>query len=128
MRRAPLLGQLNGGWDGSRWRKKALSSLMKSVSCLQKLKSRYCVFCRSGSLSVLVAIRQFELTCGSSLPPIATWRLPSLRVHFAAICFTASTCSPLRFLVCGKEEKTFRCWWSTSSITSHERPESTSVG
>jgi len=58
MRRAPLRGQRNGGWDGSRWRKKELSSLMKSVSCLRKLKSRYCVFCRSGSLSVLVAIRQ----------------------------------------------------------------------
>src|SRR6267378_2463987 len=128
MRRAPLRGQRNGGWDGSRWRKKALSSLMKSVSCLQKLKSRYCVFCRSGSLSVLVAIKQFELTCGSLLPPIATWRLPSLRVHFAAICFTASTFFRLGFLLCGKEEKTFTCWSNTSSVISQERQERASAG
>src|SRR5713101_2656453 len=116
MRREPLRGQPSGGWVGSSLRKKAPSSLMKSVSCPRKLKLRCCVCCRSGSLSVWVAISLSELTCGSSPPLIATWRLPSLRVHFVAICFTASTFFRLRFLLSGREEKTFPCWSSTSSI------------
>src|SRR6266478_2331399 len=128
MRRAPLRGRLSGGWVAASVRKKAPSSLTKSVSCPRKLKLRCCVFCKSGSLSGSVAISLSELTCGSSPPPIVTWRLPSLRVHFVAICFTASTFFRLKFLLCGKEEKTFPCWSSTSSLISQEKQERASVG
>src|SRR5437879_915229 len=123
MRRVPLRGPPSGGWVGSSLRKKALSSSMKSANCPRKLKLRCCVFCRNVSLSVWVAISLSALTYGSSPPPIATWRLPSLLVHFAAICFTASTFFRLRFLLCGKDEKTFPCWSSASSLISQEKQE-----
>src|SRR5713226_9895031 len=128
MRREPLRGQPSGGWVGSSLRKKAPSSLMKSVSCPRKLKLRCCVFCRNISLSVWVAISLSEPMCGSSPPPTAIWRRLSQRVHFAAICFTVLTSSLSRFLLCGKEEKTFPCWWNTSSLISQEKQERASVG
>src|ERR1700720_2375267 len=128
MRRVPLRGQLNGGWAGSSLRKKALSSLTKSVSCQRKLKSRCCACFRSGSSSVWEAISISELTCGLLPPAIVTWRLRSQQVHFAVIYFTVSTFFLLRFLLCGKEEKTFPCWSNTSSLISLEKKESASVG
>src|SRR5712691_6929498 len=114
MKKGLSLGHCSGGWVGSSLRKKAPSSLTRSVSCQQKRKLRCYVFCRSESLSGWVATSASERTCGSSPPPIVIWRLPSLPVHFAAICFTVSTCFLLRFLLCGKEEKTFPCWLSIS--------------
>src|SRR6266852_5619055 len=128
MRRGLLRGQRNGDWVGSSLRKKAPFSSTRSVNCQQKLKFLCCMFCRSGSLSVWVAISLSERTRGSSPPPIATWRLPSPRGHFAAICFTVSTFFRLRFLHCEKEEKTFLCWSSTSSIVSLEKQERASAG
>src|SRR6267378_1203576 len=128
MRKELSRGHCSGGWVGSSLRKKAPSSLTKSVNCPRKLKLPCCVFCRSGSLSVWVAISRSELTCGLSPPPIATWRLPSLRVHAVAICFTVSTSSLSRFPLCGKEEQTFPCWLHTSSIISQEKQERASVG
>ena len=65
-----------------------------SVNCQRKRKLRCCVFCRSGSSSVSVAISQSELTYGSSPPQIGTWRRPSPRVQFVAIYFTVSTFFP----------------------------------
>jgi len=56
-----------------------------------------------------------------------TWRRPSPRVPFVAIYFTVSTSFRLRFLLCGKEEKTFRCWSNTSSIISRGKREKASV-
>src|SRR6266849_5514383 len=128
MRRAPLRGHCSGGWVGSSLQTKARSSLTKSVHCPRKLKLHSCVYSRSGSLSVWVAISLSELTCASSPPPIVTWRLPSPQVHFAAICSTVSMFFRSRFLLCGKEEKTFPCWWNTSSIISQEKQERASAG
>jgi hypothetical protein len=92
-----LRGQRSGAWVGSSLRKKAPSSLTKSVSCPQKLKSRCCVFCRNGSLSGWVAVSRFELTCGSSPPAIATWRLPSPRVSRTANEAVSRRISPGNF-------------------------------
>src|SRR6185369_11427751 len=128
MREGLLRGQRNGGWVGSSLQKEAPSSLTRSVSSQRKLKSRCCMFCRSGSFSVWGAISLSERTRGSSPPPIATWRLPSPTAHFAAICFTVSTFFRLKFLRCAKEETTFPCWSSTSSIVSQEKQERASAG
>src|SRR4029077_14972603 len=79
------------------------------------------------SSSVWVAISQSELTYGSSPLQIGTWRRPSPWVHFVAIYSTGSTSFRLRFLLCGKEEKTFRCWSNTSSVISRGKREKASV-
>jgi len=50
------------------------------------------------------------------------------RVRFVAICFTVSTSFRLRFLLCGKDKKTFPCWSSTSSLISQEKQERASAG
>src|SRR5260370_25596882 len=128
MRRGPLPGQRSDDWVGSSLRKKAPSSLTKSANCQRKLKLRFYVFCRSGSLREWVAISVTQVTCGSSPPAIATWRRPSARAHSVAICFTVSTFFRLKFLLCGKGEKTFPCWLSTSSLTSQEKRERIFVG
>src|SRR5438270_13847037 len=128
MREELLRGQRSGDWVGSSLQKKAPSSLTRSGSYQRKLKLRYCMFCRSESFSVWAAISLSERTRGSSPPPIAIWKLPSLRGHFAAICFTASMFFRLRFLLCGKEKKTFPCWSSTSSTVSQGRQERASAG
>src|SRR5258708_10943798 len=120
-------GLYSGDWVGSSLRKRAPAELMKSVSCPRKLKFRCCVFCRNISLSVWVAISLSEPMCGSSPPPTAIWRRLSQRVHFAAICFTVLTSFLSRFLLCGKEEKTFPCWSNPSSVISQEKQERASV-
>jgi len=59
-----LFGHEKGAFTGATQRRlgrfelaeEGTLSLMKSVSCPRKPKLRYCVFCRSGSLSVWVAI------------------------------------------------------------------------
>src|SRR6266404_92321 len=123
MRKGLLRAPCSGGWGASRLPKKAPSSLTRWVNCQRKRKLCYCVFCRSGSSSVWVAISQSELTYGSSPPQIGTWRQPSPQVYFVAIYFTVSTSFRSRFLLCGKEEKTFRCWSNTSSVISREKRE-----
>src|ERR1700738_2236584 len=128
MREELLRGQRSGDWVGSSLQKKAPSSLTRSGSSQRKPKLRCYMFCRNGNLSAWAAISLSERTRGSSPPPIATWRLPSLRARFGAICFTASMFFRLRFLLCGKEKKTFLCWSSTSSTVSQERQERASGG
>src|ERR1700737_1096500 len=128
MRKELSQGHCSGDWVASSLRKKAPSSLTKSVSCPRKLKLRCCAFCKSGSLSVWVAISRSELTCGSSPPPIVTWKLPSPQVLFVATCFTVSMFFRLRFHLCGTEEKTFPCWWNTSLVILQEKQEKASAG
>ncbi len=76
----------------------------------------------------------FSLTRSASflqrlkLLAIVTWRLPSLWVYFVAICFIVSTFFLLKFLPCGKEEKTSPCWLNTSSIISQEEQERALTG
>src|ERR1700676_1465600 len=128
MRRGLLPGQRNDDWVGSSLRKKAQFSSTRSASYPRKLKLRYCTYCRSGSFSVWVGISLSERTRGSSLLPIATWKLLSPRGHFAATCFTVSMFFRLRFLLCGKEKKIFPSWSNTSSTVSQERLERASAG
>jgi len=119
-------GQTQRRLDGFRgWRKKALSSLMKSVSCLQN--SNHAIACLQerefervgGNQTIRANVRVIAATNRDLEACVAA------RVHFAAICFTALNVFPMRFSSAGKREDIPLSWILHPSL-SHERQESTS--
>jgi hypothetical protein len=92
-------------------------------SCPPKPRLLCCVFCRNAKLSALAALESSGAMFASLPPRIATWRRPPRPERSAATSITGSMFFRSRCRLCGKEEKTSRCWSSISSIVTRGEPE-----
>src|SRR5271169_6344306 len=98
-------------------------SSTKSENFQPRLRLLCFEFCRSTSLSVSAALVESALTLGRLQLPIVTCRPPSALGPSVVTCFIGCTFSRLTYLLFESEERTFLCWWNTSSIAMRERLE-----
>src|SRR6266436_9883412 len=97
------------------------SSWTKSENFQPRPKLRFCVYCRSTSLSVSAAVVQSGLTFALSPPRTVTCRPPLALDRSAAICFTVCMCFRLKFLLFENEKRTSLCWLNILSIATREK-------
>jgi len=113
------MSQLCGGAPGAPAEHKIAVIRLRSVTTN---KNPGLIFNNSSYSSALVERNPSRLTCESSRPRIATWRLPSRQAHSEATCFAARMSSRLLCRPLAIGETTYRCWSNILRNAMQARP------